>query len=300
MATAKQNTEQTPETPQIYRLIGKAMGEIGAVGKDSVNQSQGFKYRGIDAVYNALSPVMAKYGLFLVPEILEQTREERSSVKSQWDKEQKKYVEKTTTLLWSILKIRFTMFAPDGSNVSAVVIGEGMDTGDKATNKAMSIALKYAAFQIFMIPTEETTIDPDAESHEVAPKNTEPPKPPKNTTAKNDNKPAEKPPENPEEPKADVSTVPTVPALQKAVDAASENPVLTFLAQERDQLAEVRQINAAENAALWKKQIEVLRGAKLIPSKALSAYTKDEAAAMVRLMYDRFDPTGTELKAAEA
>lgn len=292
MATAKQNTEQTPETPQIYRLIGKAMGEIGAVGKDSVNQSQGFKYRGIDAVYNALSPVMAKYGLFIVPEILEQTREERSSVKSQWDKDQKKYVEKTTTLLWSILKIRFTMYAPDGSNVSAVVIGEGMDTGDKATNKAMSIALKYAAFQIFMIPTEETTIDPDAETHEVAPKN---------TTAKQNNKPAEKPQETPpEEPKADVSTVPTVPALQRAVDKAAEIPVLTFLAKEREQLAEIRQINAAENAALWKKQIEVLRGAKLIPDKALSAYTKDEAAAMVRLMYDRFDPTGTELKAAEA
>ena len=292
MATAKQNTEQTPDAPQIYRLIGKAMGEIGAVGKDSVNQSQGFKYRGIDAVYNALSPVMAKYGLFIVPEILEQTREERSSVKNQWDKDQKKYVEKTTTLLWSILKIRFTMYAPDGSNVSAVVIGEGMDTGDKATNKAMSIALKYAAFQIFMIPTEETTIDPDAESHEVAPKN---------TTSKQDNKPAEKPPETPpEEPKADVSTVPTVPALQRAVDKAAEIPVLTFLAKEREQLAEMRQINAAENAALWKKQIEVLRGAKLIPDKALSAYTKDEAAAMVRLMYDRFDPTGTELKAAEA
>ena len=290
MATVKQNTEQTPDAPQIYRLIGKAMGEIGAVGKDSVNQSQGFKYRGIDAVYNALSPVMAKYGLFIVPEILEQTREERSSVKNQWDKDQKKYVEKTTTLLWSILKIRFTMYAPDGSNVSAVVIGEGMDTGDKATNKAMSIALKYVAFQIFMIPTEDVA-DPDAESYEVAPKN---------TTVKQNNKPAEKPPENPEEPKADVSTVPTVPALQRAVDKAAEIPVLTFLAKEREQLAEMRQINAAENAALWKKQIEVLRGAKLIPDKALSAYTKDEAAAMVRLMYDRFDPTGTELKAAEA
>ena len=125
MATVKQNTEQTPDAPQIYRLIGKAMGEIGAVGKDSVNQSQGFKYRGIDAVYNALSPVMAKYGLFIVPEILEQTREERSSVKNQWDKDQKKSVEKTTTLLWSILKIRFTMYAPDGSNVPRSLSGKG-------------------------------------------------------------------------------------------------------------------------------------------------------------------------------
>ena len=288
---AKENgggIEPIPENvPQIYGLIGKAMREIGAVGKDSINKTQGFKYRGIDAVYNALNPVMSKYGLFIVPEVIDERREERTNKGG-------------TTILYSILKIRFTMYAPDGSSISSVIIGEGMDTGDKATNKAMSIALKYAAFQIFMIPTEETTIDPDAESHEVAPKNTEPPKPPKNTTAKNDNKPAEKPPENPEEPKADVSTVPTVPALQRAVDAASEVPVLTFLAKEREQLAELRQINAAENAALWKKQIEVLRGAKLIPAKALSEYTKDEAAAMVRLMYDRFDPTGTELKAAEA
>ena len=169
-------------TPQIYGLIGQAMREIGAVGKDKKNPQQGFMYRGIDAVYNALSPVMAKLGLFLVPEILEQNREERTTVKKVWDNDTKSRVDKASTLIWSILKIRFTMYAPDGSNVSAVVIGEGMDTGDKATNKAMSIALKYAAFQMFMIPTEETTIDPDSESHEVEPK-----KPAEETAAKGAN-----------------------------------------------------------------------------------------------------------------
>ena len=51
----------------------------------------------------------------------------------------------------------------------AVVIGEGMDSGDKATNKAMAIAYKYACFQTFCIPTEEMK-DPDSECHEVAPK----------------------------------------------------------------------------------------------------------------------------------
>ena len=269
-------------TPQIYALIGQAMREIGAVGKDSVNQTQGFKYRGIDAVYNALNPVMSKYGLFIVPEILEQNREERTTVKKVWDSDTKSRVDKASTLIWSILKIRFTMYAPDGSNVSAVVIGEGMDTGDKATNKAMSIALKYAAFQMFMIPTEETTIDPDSESHEVEPK-----------------KPAAKQEEKPAKPAADVTKTTTVPALQKAVDTASGNPVLTFLAKERAQLAEMRQIPEAENAALWKKQVDVLKGAGIAPNKPLSSYTHDEAAALVRAMYDRFDPTGTEIKAAE-
>ena len=38
-----------------------------------------------------------------------------------------------------------------------------MDSGDKASNKALSIAFKYACFQVFCIPTEEMK-DPDAET----------------------------------------------------------------------------------------------------------------------------------------
>ena len=53
--------------------------------------------------------------------------------------------------------------------MDAVTIGEGMDSGDKATNKAMAIAFKYACFQVFCIPTEEMN-DPDSESPEAQPK----------------------------------------------------------------------------------------------------------------------------------
>lgn len=141
---------------KIFKAIADTMKDVGAVGKDSTNTTQGFKYRGIDAVMNALNPAMAKHGIFVAPEILEQTREERTNSKG-------------TTLIYSICKIKYTFYADDGSNVSATVIGEGMDTGDKATNKAMSIAFKYACFQVFCIPTEEMS-DPDAESHEVKPK----------------------------------------------------------------------------------------------------------------------------------
>lgn len=139
---------------EIYRLIGKAIGEIGAITKDKKNPQQGFMYRGIDQVYNALNPVMAKLGLFLTPEILDQKREERQTAKG-------------GALIYTILTIRFTVYAPDGSNVSLSVIGEAMDSGDKSTNKAMSVAMKYAMFQLFCIPTEEM-IDPDGETHEVA------------------------------------------------------------------------------------------------------------------------------------
>ena len=144
---------EVTEKKNIFESIQAVMGEIGAVGKTSKNAQQGFMYRGIDAVMNALQPALIKHGVFVVPEILEQTREERVNAKG-------------TTLIYSICKIKYNFYAQDGSSVFATVIGEGMDTGDKATNKAMSIAFKYACFQVFCIPTEEM-VDPDAEVHEV-------------------------------------------------------------------------------------------------------------------------------------
>lgn len=137
----------------IFESINKIMEQIGAIGKNTKNQQQGFMYRGIDAVMNALSPALTANHVFVVPEVLEQTREERTNAKG-------------TTLLYSIIRVKYTFYAEDGSYVSATVIGEGMDSGDKATNKAMSIAFKYACFQVFCIPTEEM-VDPDAEVHEV-------------------------------------------------------------------------------------------------------------------------------------
>ncbi len=110
-------------------------------------------YRGIDAVMNAINPALTNHGVFIVPEVLEQTREERTTSKG-------------NLLIYSICKIKFSFFAEDGSHIEAITIGEGMDSGDKATNKAMSIAFKYACFQVFCIPTEEM-VDPDAECHEV-------------------------------------------------------------------------------------------------------------------------------------
>lgn len=144
----------------IYQTIAAVMADVGAVAKNKRNtQGAGFMYRGIDDVMNALNPAMAKHKLFVVPEILEQIREDRTSNKG-------------NSLIYSLCKIKYTFYAEDGSNVSATVIGEAMDSGDKATNKSMSIAFKYACFQVFCIPTEEM-VDPDAETHELARKGTE-------------------------------------------------------------------------------------------------------------------------------
>ena len=148
--------EATRKKMNIYEAISKCMEEIGAVGKDDVNKQQGFKYRGIDAVMNAINPALVKNHVFIVPEVMDQQRQERTTSKG-------------SVLIYSICRIKYTFFAEDGSYIEAITVGEGMDSGDKATNKAMAIAFKYACFQVFCIPTEEMK-DPDAEVHTVAPR----------------------------------------------------------------------------------------------------------------------------------
>ncbi len=139
------------ESGKIYDAISNVMAEIGAIGKEKKNQQQGFMYRGIDDVMNALQPSLVKHKVFIVPEVTSESREEK--------------INKNGTLLFYVrLGITYRFFTTDGSSIETRVIGEAMDSGDKATNKAMSIAYKYACFQVFCIPTEEMK-DPDAEVH---------------------------------------------------------------------------------------------------------------------------------------
>jgi len=268
------------EGSMIFELIPKAMRMVGAIGKDSVNTQQKYKFRGIDAVYNALNPVMSELGLFIVPEILDHRREERET-ENVYNGQAKKSI-----LKYSILTIRFTMYAPDGSNVSCTVVGEGMDSGDKASNKAMSVALKYACFQLFMIPTEEM-VDPDQESHDVT-SGAKEPEQPKQTKQENIGS------TNRQTPPADVSKTNSVPPVNK--EQKTGNPVIDYLVAEKKALMEARHIDAAQNTAIWNKQIEVLREKGMISDKKLSSFTMKEAKELVNYMYSLFDPTGTEMR----
>lgn len=143
------------ESKKIYEAISNVMADIGAVGKNKRNKQQGFMFRGIDDVMNALAPALVKNKVFIVPEVTHEERTERAT-------------QKGGVLFYTRLHVTYHFYTTDGSEVQAKVIGEAMDSGDKATNKAMSIAYKYAAFQVFNIPTEEMQ-DPDAEVHDVAP-----------------------------------------------------------------------------------------------------------------------------------
>src|SRR3982751_1069019 len=126
----------------IYQSIAGIMADTGIIGKNKNNQAQNFKYRGIDDIYNELQPLFAKHKVFITSEVLETSREERSTKQG-------------GALIVTILKIKFTFNAEDGSSVFSITTGEAMDTGDKGANKAMSIALKYCLMQLLLIRTED-------------------------------------------------------------------------------------------------------------------------------------------------
>lgn len=149
---------------QIHEAICAAMGRTGAIGKDKKNQQQGFKYRGVDDVMNALQPIFTEFCIFCAPKVLDVRREERTTKNG-------------GAMTYTVVTVEYTFYAADGSSVSCVVCGEGMDSADKSTSKAMSIAFKYACFQLLCIPTEETAPDPDREYHEKLPRDDAPAEP---------------------------------------------------------------------------------------------------------------------------
>lgn len=144
----------TAPVEAIYGKMAAIFQDIDAIGKNARNATQGFNYRGIDDVYNALNPILAKHGVFMTAEIIAKDRQERTNSKG-------------TVLAFTTLRMRYSFWADDGSHVETEAEGEGMDSGDKSSNKAMAVAHKYALLQAFCIPTKDLD-DPDAESHEVA------------------------------------------------------------------------------------------------------------------------------------
>ena len=136
---------------EIFKKIPLVMSDIGSISKNKINPQQGYKFRGIDDVYLAVNAALSKHGVFCAPTVLKMSREERQTKAG-------------GTLLYTILDIKYTFYASDGSSFDCVTVGEAMDSGDKSCNKAMSAAQKYAFFQVFSIPTEEPK-DTELETH---------------------------------------------------------------------------------------------------------------------------------------
>jgi len=142
---------------KVYEKIAAVTADLSRIGiaKDSKNAQQGYQFRGIDQVYGALSPLLSKHGLCILPRVKDRQVLERQTKSG-------------GALFYTTLIVEFDFVAAeDGSKHTVITVGEAMDSGDKSSNKAMSAAYKYAAFQTFCIPTEADN-DADATTHEVA------------------------------------------------------------------------------------------------------------------------------------
>lgn len=148
-------TVAAPRAPKVLLAIHAIAAELSKVGiaKDSHNKEQNFRFRGIDAVMNKLAPLLVQHKLLIIPRFFDRVLTERAT--------------KSGSIMFNIaLRGEFHFVSvEDGTEVVANTIGEGQDMADKATNKAMAVAYKYAVFQTFCIPLEASD-DPDGDSHE--------------------------------------------------------------------------------------------------------------------------------------
>lgn len=141
----------------IYQKMVAIMKEIAAVGKDQTNTVQNFKFRGIDQFINALHPLCVKHGVFVNPQNVSYKSELKEVTRSSGKLGVDKHVELLTNYIF---------IAEDGSSVTLGPIpSEGLDSGDKATNKALSSGLKYLLIQTFLVPTADMA-EADADSPE--------------------------------------------------------------------------------------------------------------------------------------
>ena len=136
----------------IAQALSEVMKAVGGIAKKDRNQSQGFNFRGIDSVVNAVSPQLQKFGVVVVPSVEDY---EYATVE----------IGRNRTAMGHVrVRVRYTFIGPKGDAIAATVVGEAMDSGDKATAKAMSVAFRTALLQALCLPTDEP--DPDASSYE--------------------------------------------------------------------------------------------------------------------------------------
>lgn len=154
LATEQVRDTERARVPKVYGAICNVISDLSKIGiaKTQKNIQQGYPFRGIDDVYLAVAPLLAKYRLCMLPRVVERVSSERPT-------------QKGTLLFHVALEVEYDIIsAEDGSRHTIKIPGEAMDSGDKAGNKALSAAYKYACIQAFCIPTEGDN-DADATDH---------------------------------------------------------------------------------------------------------------------------------------
>ena len=131
----------------VNQALLAVMEDVRAVRKSERNSQQGFMFRGIDNVINAVGPALRKHGVIVVPDAQDCHIEAFQTAKG-------------ATMYRALVKVLYTFYGPEGDYLVARVVGEASDSLDKATSKSMSVAFRTALLQTLALPTDEP--DPDS------------------------------------------------------------------------------------------------------------------------------------------
>lgn len=134
-------------------IILAVMNDVQGLAKKDQNKAQGFNFRGIDAVMNAVGPALRKAGGFIVPSVQSVRHETLTTAKG-------------ALMNAAYVEVLFSIHGSDGEPIFGSVAAEAFDSGDKATAKAMSVAMRTFLLQVLCLPTDEP--DPDSFSYEAA------------------------------------------------------------------------------------------------------------------------------------
>lgn len=141
------------QLPTVYEAWAKVMEEVRELAKTERHESPNarFMYRGIDALMNAVGPVLRKHRVLVIPAV------RSASYRDVQTSSGKPAREVTVT-------VDYTIYGPAGDSIYGTSAGEAMDSGDKGTAKAMSVAYRVFLLQALTLPTDEP--DPDSEAYQ--------------------------------------------------------------------------------------------------------------------------------------
>ena len=160
-------TDAEPELPMptnVIASLARVMAEIGGIRKmtsrqrialglmeDPGDKGVKYAYRGIDQLAAAAQPLFGKYGVVVVPTVLNQEVKDITINGNPW----------TDTLV----EVRWDIYGPQGvlrpgvqDMITSTTTGVGRDNSDKGVNKAMTTAFKNLLLRLLCIgdPADDT------------------------------------------------------------------------------------------------------------------------------------------------
>lgn len=140
------------QEPPVYEAVRRVLGDLPAIGKDGTAPGSmgGYKFRRVEDITAALKPLLAKHGVLCLPYVVQRIESQRTTGANK--------------ILYCVdLEMQFRFVGPKGDELNTVVWGQGTDSGDKATQKAVTSAFKTMLSVVFCISDAEM----DAEAHDV-------------------------------------------------------------------------------------------------------------------------------------